>query len=187
MWTVSIMVSHYRHWTVKTVDHIFPNPIIALPGVKKQRNCETLNHAYSQYNNMMLSFQRSYFAAYLLQEDIVHDDHGRQVRVGASHHSQLRGLGAWGLRSLLYNRAGWILGVCGVHGAHMLWACIYRPGRRVTINISCIRLEWKQMNAVVWERSNLRIQSLSPSQPGSLQTSWCVVCWLPSSDSLPSS
>lgn len=32
-------------------------------------------------------------AIYLFEEDVVHDDHGREVGVGAPHHSQLRGLG----------------------------------------------------------------------------------------------
>lgn len=95
---------------------------------------------------------------YLLEEDIVHDDHGRDVGVGASHHSQLRGLGprARSLWSLLHHWAGWILRVCGVHCAQVLWACIFRTGRRkngvqVIVALSSKHLKLCEEQGWTWE------------------------------------
>lgn len=81
---------------------------------------------------------------YLLEEDVVHDDHGRQVGVGTPHHSQLGGLrpwsgGLWSWRGglptlLLHQRARWVLRVRGVHGAHVFRAHICQPQADTTYN-----------------------------------------------------
>lgn len=70
-------------------------------GLLDHRLDHRLNHLHR--GTKPPGFQSRGIVSRLLQEDVVHDDHGRKVRVGASHNSQLR---AWGLPSLLYNRAG---------------------------------------------------------------------------------
>lgn len=79
--------------------------------------------------NNTLTVGLSVAVLYLFEEDVVHDDHGRQVGVGAPHHRQLGGL-----RTLLHLPAGRVLGVCGVHGAHVFGACICRPQTDTTYN-----------------------------------------------------
>lgn len=66
---------------------------------------------------------------YLLEEDVVHDDHGRQVGVGAPHHGQLGGL-----RPLLHQRAR-VLRVRGVHGARVFRARVCRPQAQMQCTI----------------------------------------------------
>lgn len=62
---------------------------------------------------------------YLFEEDVVHDDHGGHVGVGAPHHSELRRLArTWSLQTFLDRWAGRVLRVGGVHRAHMLRAGI---------------------------------------------------------------
>lgn len=79
--------------------------------------------------NNTLTVGLSVAVLYLFEDDVVHDDHGRQVGVGAPHYRQLGGL-----RTLLHQRAGRVLRVCGVHGAHVFGARVCRPQARASYN-----------------------------------------------------
>lgn len=121
---------------------------------------------------------------YLFEKNVVHDDHWRQVGVGAPHHSQLGGLRAWRgslrLRSgcpriLLHWRARWVLRVGYVHGAHVFGAHICQAGvetmynylkkkqkKRLNITMIIALAHWK-LNDAAWVRCT-KLACLHPKQ-----------------------
>lgn len=120
---------------------------------------------------------------YLLEKDVVHDDHWRKAGVGPPHHSQPRG--HWpGTPVTLSDR--WmrgILGVGGVHGARLLWTGICETDRR----------KWESAGRTHHTRQSprnsryRRTRSLSRNPAERFWTSWCGLGLLSSGDRRPSS